>query len=111
MVKLSPSSILDTIYAVQGVGASLKKLGADVKKEKTPSKNSSQISEESDEPETMLLEPLDGRAIADCLEVPEMEQEIERAIHQVKGALNKKKLLDEEKRALDAANEKPEAKG
>ena len=59
----------------------------------------------------MLLSPLDGRVIADRLEVPEIEQEIERAIHQVQGALDSKKELDAEKRALEGATEKPEVKG
>lgn len=46
---------------------------------------------------TMLLLPSDGGHIANCLDIPELEQEIERAIHQVQGELKAKKESEEEK--------------
>lgn len=111
MIELAPSSILDKVYAVQGIGVSLKELDQEVENIKTPSSNSSTSEESGKLPATMLISPSDGRLIADCLEIPEIEQEIERAIHQVAGALQAKKALDEEKQSLGAANKGPEARG
>lgn len=103
MIELAPSSILDKVYAVQGVGASLKEIDKEVENMKTPSGSSSAFDESGNLPATMLLSPSDGRLIADCLEVPEIEQEVERAIHQVEGALKAEKQVEEEKQGLGAA--------
>lgn len=111
MIELAPSSILDKVYAVQGIGVSLKELDKEVEGMKTPSSRNSALDDSGKVPTTMLLSPSDGRLIADCLEVPEMEQEIERAIHQVGEALKAKKELEEEKQTLGTANKGPEAKG
>lgn len=51
----------------------------------------------------MLLSPSDGRLIAETLEVPELEQELERAIHQVSAQLRRSKDMSEKKDALDPA--------
>lgn len=56
----------------------------------------------------MLLSPSDGRIIAETLEVPELEQEVERAIHQVSAQLRRNKDVNEEKHALDSAAKKAE---
>lgn len=65
--------------------------------------------EKSEEEPIMLLSPSDGRIIAETLEVPELEQEVERAIHQVSAQLRRNKDASEEKHALDLAARK--AKG
>lgn len=56
----------------------------------------------------MLLSPSDGKIIAETLEVPELEQEVERAIHQVSSQLRKNKIVHEDKPALDSAAKKDE---
>lgn len=56
----------------------------------------------------MLLSPSDGRIIAETLEVPELEQEVERAIHQVGSELRKNKDVYEEKPVHDPASKKGE---
>ena len=64
---------------------------------------------EPDEPpgsEDILLAKKSGKIIADALEVPALEEEIERAIWQVKRSLRSKQEYKEEKKELDAANEK-----
>ena len=66
-------------------------------------------SEGSEEEPIMLLSPSDGRIIAETLEIPELEQEVERAIHQVSAQLRKNKDASEEKHGLDPAAKK--AKG
>lgn len=110
LIKLVPSSILDKIYAVQGIGVSIKELDTEIENMKTPSRSTSALDEAGNLPATMLLSPSDGKLIADCLDVPEMEQEIERAIHQVEKALKAKKRLKEEKQTLGAANTGPDTK-
>lgn len=109
MIELAPSYILDKVYAVQRLGASLKELDKEVQNIRTSSSDGSALDESENLPATMLLSPSDGKLIASCLEVPEMEQEIERAIHQVHGELKAEKELEREKHAL-AANKGPEAK-
>ncbi|MCJ1430370.1 hypothetical protein MMC29_008288 [Sticta canariensis] len=105
LIELAPSSILDKVYAVQGIGVSLKELDKEVEGMKTRSSSNAGLDGSGEVPTTMLLSPSDGRLIAECVEVPEMEQEIERAIHQVGGALKAKKESEEE------ANKGPEAPG
>lgn len=56
----------------------------------------------------MLLSPSDGRIIAETLEVPELEQEVERAIHQVNAQLRRNNNVSEEKHALDSTAKKAE---
>lgn len=110
LIELVPSSILDRVYAVQGIGVSIKELDTEIENIKTPSPSTSALEEAGDLPATMLLSPSDGKLIANCLDVPEMEQEIERAIHQVEKALKAKKRLTEEKQTLGASNKGPDSK-
>lgn len=56
---------------------------------------------ESDE--RMLLQPHDGKRIAEALEIPEIEVEIERAVTQVQQSLKARRELEEEKEDLDSA--------
>lgn len=56
----------------------------------------------------MLLSPSDGRIIAETLQVPELEQEVERAIHQVSAQLRRNKDAYEEQPTLDSAAKKAE---
>lgn len=111
LIELAPSSVLDQAYAVKSIGLALKELQhleEEVKGINTPS-SSNFVSDDSGKvPTTMLLSPSDGRLIADYLEVPEMEQEIERAIHQVGEALKAKKESEEDKQTLGTANKGPE---
>ena len=51
----------------------------------------------------MLLSKKSGKIIAEVLEIPALEEEVERAIWQVKRQLRGKKELKEEKKELDSA--------
>ena len=64
--------------------------------------------EKRDEEPIMLLSPSDGRVIAETLEVPELEQDVERAIHQVSAQLTRNKDVYEEKHTLDSTAKKAE---
>lgn len=77
-------------------------LGKEFRNEITPPIRSTR-SEKSEEEPIMLLSASDGRIIAETLEVPELEQEVERAIHQVSAQLRSKKDASD---ALDLAAKK-----
>lgn len=105
LIKLAPSRLIDSVYAVQNIGRSLQALSKEVgNKITSPIQNTR--SEESEEEPIMLLSPSDGRIIAETLEVPELEQELERAIHQVSAQLRRNKDVSEKKHALDPAAKK-----
>jgi len=84
---LSPSEILDTIYPrnlplLQSLG-------------EKPSEHDSTPSHESNlrsqGPERMLLTQTTGRKLAEVLDIPELQVELERAIWQVETALQKQR--------------------
>ena len=100
LVLPSNSKILDEIYTLQKLTRSLETLKSDLRTIQSPSKNEIISSERIESPsripssdsaespdETMLLSPSSGLLIAECLELPEIEQEVERAIHQVETSL------------------------
>ena len=53
--------------------------------------------------EQMILSKSSGKIIAEQLDVPALEAEIERAIWQVQRAVNSKKELLEEKREIESS--------
>lgn len=53
--------------------------------------------------ERMLLSKSSGQLFAECLDVPELAVEVERAVWQVEKALKAQQELQEEKAELDAA--------
>lgn len=111
LIKQSPSSILDIAYKIQNFEKSLKNLDTEFKAIESESDDKEAFPNDmNNDTETMLLSASSGRLIADSLEVPELEQEIERAIHQVEGTLKAKRELKEEKRAIDSATEQPRGK-
>lgn len=114
LIKQSPSSILDIAYEIQSFEKTLKNLDAEYKAIESESESDDKEAFSNNmnkDTETMLLSASSGRLIADSLEAPELEQEIERAIHQVEGTLKAKRELNEEKQAIDSATEQPRAKG
>lgn len=121
MIELAPSSTLDAAYALNGARVVLKELEKEIEYIKRPSGSSPPLDESGNLPaSTTLLLPSDGRLIASCLDVPEMEQEIERAIHQIQGELKAKKESEgkeekEEKEektpSIGAANGGPKGNG
>lgn len=108
---LSHSQALDEIYAFQKLDRSLKTLKAEYGAIQSPTESEGTSSGSSENPsETMLLSPSSGRLIADCLGAPDIEQEVERAIHQVEASLRAERELEEEKRAIQSSTTKPVSK-
>lgn len=60
--------------------------------------------------ETMVLHKSDGKRIAQALEMPQLDIELDRAVWQVEKALTAEKELKQEKANLDKVNSKPDEK-
>jgi hypothetical protein len=105
LITLTPSKILDEIYKIQQFEISLQTLKSEHKAILSRAASSSSPLENPEPPpnEKMLLSPSSGKLIANFLEVPDIEQEVERAIHQVEASLRAKRELVEEKSAIQKA--------
>lgn len=108
---LSRSKILDEIYALQKLDKSLKTLISDYRNIQSPTESEITSEESLDNPrETMLLSPSSGKLIAECLELPTIEQEVERAIHQVEASLRTEREQERDKARNSAATVKSTSK-
>jgi len=105
LFELAPSSVLDTAYAVQKIGVSLKDVEKDIQGPRdrrvgaTSPRNASPQA-----PEQTLLSRNDGTLIAKCTDIPEIGPEVERAVWQVERSIRADKELAEEKTSLEKAN-------
>jgi len=92
LIKFSPSAALGTAYAQASTGSSLKLNAAGL-----GSETSIEVREQETE-ERMLLSKSSGKGIAQFLQVPEIEVEIERAIWQIEKSLKERSLKTENER-------------
>ncbi len=93
LITNEPSQILDDVYSnaqYPFVGTA----AASAKKSSTASVDGEEI---------MLLHKSNGRRIAEALNIPELDIELDRAVWQVEKALSEKKELKEEERDLKKA--------
>ena len=60
--------------------------------------------------DTMVLHKSDGKRIAQALEMPQLDIELDRAVWQVEKALMAENELKQEKANLDKVNSKPDEK-
>lgn len=101
LITLKPSRILDELYATG-------------KRSFNPSPESANEKGSTDPTsveEKLVLHKSDGKRIAEALQMPELDMELDRAVWQVEKALKAEKDLKEEKQRLDSANaESEEAK-
>jgi hypothetical protein len=96
-----PSKILDELYSTgkNSFGTSATAMGP----------RSSSTSEDSMVlEETMVLHKSDGKRIAEALKIPELNVELDRAVWQVRKALEAEKELKGEKVELDRAKRESE---
>ena len=105
LVKDSPSSLLDILYSIARVDAALSGARREVERLQAGRDNGEAKPQNTSDPhgEEMLLSQSSGRLIAETLEVPELEMEIERAIAQVERSLAARKELVEEKLEMESA--------
>lgn len=109
LFEKSPSSVLDTAYAVNSIGVSLGRIQQDVKHLSAPGQGLQQAESQSHEPaEEMLLSKADGIFIADCLNIPELAPEIERAVWQVERAIKARRKAHNKNTELESAKAKRE---
>ena len=104
LAKLTPSSILRSAYTKATSDAPLRQLQDDVQKMNEQSQDA-----ETGEPppERMLLSKTSGKIIADQLEVPALEVEMERAIWQVERGM-KTEEDDQHERKIMPSSQKTE---
>ena len=98
LMELNPSKILREAYAQATLDASLKRLQQELQDIREKKQRDDTVDDPS---EQMILSKTSGKIIAEQLEVPALEVEIERAIWQVERALSSKRELLEEKREIE----------
>jgi len=98
LITPQPSKILDELY-------SSGKRPFDTRSVSSRASQDSTTGEDS-----MVLHKSDGKRIAQALEIPELDIELDRAVWQVEKALTAEKELKQEKAKLDEANAKPDEK-
>lgn len=97
LIAPKPSKILDELYSTgQEPFAPKPAIGT---------KGHSDVDEER-----MVLHMSNGSRIAEGLKIPELNIELDRAVWQVEKALEKEKVLQEEKRDLDASTSETQKK-
>jgi len=87
LITIRPSKVLDELYSTG----------------KQPFDVEASSAESSTDSEKMVLHKSTGKRIADALQIPELNTELDRAVWQVDKALQAKKELKEEKTELDSA--------
>lgn len=104
MLKLTTSSKLQMAFEAGGLDVSMKKLDHDVGEFREEAlKPISKPNAETDV-ERMLLTQSNGGLVSELMDVPELEEHLQRAIKQVEKALRAEKELQEEKQDLDNVN-------
>ena len=106
LLKFTKSHPLQLAYGVAGLEIATKELDSAVEevKEKKPQVRAEPIP--NADIEKMLLTQSDGKTISELVDVPELEEQIQRAVKQIEKALKVEKELQEEKQDLDNVAQK-----
>ncbi|CZT43644.1 uncharacterized protein RSE6_03710 [Rhynchosporium secalis] len=102
LIKATPSKILDDLYS-NGERPFDPALGKGGEKTST-------VIDGIDLEERMVLHKSNGKRIAEALDIPELDVELDRAVWQVEKALREKYELKEEQKSLKAVNSQQEEK-
>lgn len=104
LLKFTKSRPLQLAYGVAGLEVTTRELESAVEevKEKKPQARAEPVGKA--DIEKMLLTQSDGKTISELVDVPELEEQIQRAVKQVEKALKAEKELQEEKQDLDNVN-------
>lgn len=97
-------------YTAGGLDVSMKELDQEAEKVLREASKSSSGTKTDVEAERMLLTSSSGRLIADMVEVPELEEQIHRAVKQVEKSLRAEREYKEEKQELDSVNKQTETR-
>ncbi|KAI4145404.1 MAG: hypothetical protein L6R39_003808 [Caloplaca ligustica] len=110
LLTLTASPKLDMAYTAGGLDVSMKELDQEAEKVLREASKSSSGTKTDVEAERMLLTSSSGRLIADMVEVPELEEQIHRAVKQVEKSLRAEREYKEEKQELDSVNKQTETR-
>ena len=99
LFETRPSSLLDKAYAISSIGSSWRSFQQDLSASKQA------IIQPTAPTEQLLLSQADGIMIADCLQIPEIAVEVERAVWQIEKEIKAQNELDDEKSKLRSAEE------
>ncbi|KAL8681915.1 MAG: hypothetical protein Q9186_002001 [Xanthomendoza sp. 1 TL-2023] len=110
LLKFTASPKLDLGYTAGGLEITMKELDSEAKKVLDKPPDSSSEPEASKDTERILLTQSSGSFIADLTEVPELEEQVQRAVKQVEKSLTANKELQEEKQDLDSVNKQADIK-
>ncbi|KAL9029559.1 MAG: hypothetical protein Q9180_007016 [Flavoplaca navasiana] len=104
LLKFTISRPLRLAYDVAGLEVATKELDSAVEEVKEKKHQARAESVAEADIEKMLLTQSDGKIISELVDVPELEEQIQRAVKQVEKALKAEKELQEEKQDLDNVN-------
>ncbi|KAL8816398.1 MAG: hypothetical protein Q9223_004585 [Gallowayella weberi] len=102
LLKFTASNRLDLGYTAGGLETKMKELDSEAKKVLDKPADVNSDPEASKDTEKILLTQSSGSFIADLTQVPELEEQVQRAVKQVEKSLRAKKELQEEKQELDS---------
>lgn len=89
---------------------SLKELDKDVEKIREEPPGNTSRPDVAKSMERMLLTQSNGKLISEIVDVPELEEQVQRAVKQVEKALRAEREFREEKRDLEDVNKEQEGK-
>ncbi|KAL9597562.1 MAG: hypothetical protein Q9219_005064 [cf. Caloplaca sp. 3 TL-2023] len=104
LLTLRTSRNLDIAYKAGGLDVVMKRLDSEAEETLKKSTTGSQGRNDDPEAERMLLTQSNGKLIADLMELPELEEHVQRAVKQVEKTLSARQELREEKEELDSVN-------
>ncbi|KAI4176150.1 MAG: hypothetical protein LQ343_001194 [Gyalolechia ehrenbergii] len=104
LLKITPSPDLDVAYTEAQLDASMKELDSEFESVLEKPIGGHPASTNNPEVERMLLLQASGKYIADLVDVPGLEEHVQRAVKQVEKSLSAKQELKEEKEELEEAN-------
>ncbi|KAL8926249.1 MAG: hypothetical protein Q9172_001891 [Xanthocarpia lactea] len=104
LLKFTTSSKLDLAYEAGGLDVSMKELYSEIEGVlEEPAKSTSEP-DAKNSIEKMLLTPSNGRLVSELMDVPELDEHVQRAVKQIEKALRVENELQEEKQDLDKIN-------
>ena len=109
-MKLTPSALLQKAYTLAALETSLKIIEGEVQNqdEEESNEKDGDDSAAEDQSERMILSKASGKTIAEQLEVPALEVEIERAVWQVQRDIKAREERTEEKKEEEVkSSQKP----
>ncbi|KAL8910641.1 MAG: hypothetical protein Q9171_004096 [Xanthocarpia ochracea] len=110
LLKFTTSSKLDLAYEAGGLDVSVKELDSEIEEVLDKPTKATSEPDAKNNIEKMLLTPSNGRLVSELMDVPELDEQVQRAVKQVEKALRVEKEFQEEKQDLDKINKGAKAR-